>query len=322
MKKHAFLFAGLLVATGWLQSALAQELPCKSIQLLVGNAPGGPSDLLARVLGNEARKPLGVEVIVVNKPGASGTLAVAQVANAKPDGCTLALTPSNAVTTAHFLQEVPADLLERTTSLLAIGTLTSALFVRGDSPYRSLKDLIEATRAGSQKISIGTPGSGTRADLVMQAVALQEKVQFDAAPFKGAAPALTALLGGHVTAAAGSVTGSEQHVESGSLRIVASLVDDRLTSAPNVPTLAEQGLPYSAASVLYILGPNGLPENLARRLTDAFAEAMRSPAYQEMGKKNHISIKNPQSGEALHRSLAEERVKTGAMVKALGLGKK
>ena len=205
---------------------------------------------------------------------------------------------------------------------MAIGTLTSALFVRGDSPYRSVKDLIEQARAKTQKISIGTPGSGTRADLVMQAVALQEKVQFDVIPFKGAAPAMTALLGGHVTAVAGSVTGAEQHVDSGALRIIASLVDERLSSAPNVPTLIEQGLPYSAASVIYLLGPKGLPENLSRRFTDAFAEAMRSAAYQEMRKKNHISINNPQSGEALHRSLAEERATTGTLIKALGLDKK
>jgi len=318
--KYAVLFSGLL-AGGWLQTAWAQDFPCKNIQLLVGNAPGGPTDLLARVLGNEARKPLGVEVIVVNKPGAGGTLAVGQVASAKPDGCTLALTPSNAITTAHFLQDSPADLLERTTALLTVGGLTPALFVRGDSPYRSLKDLIEHSRAKTQKVSIGTPGAGTNPDLVMQAVALHEKIKFDIVPFRGAAPALTALLGGHVTAVGSSVTGSEQHVESGSLRILASLGDERLSSAPNAPTLAEQGFPYSAASIFYILGPKDLPDNLARRLNDAFAEGMRSAAYQELAKKNGISIK-PQSGEALHRFLAEERSKTGAIVKALGLGKK
>lgn len=311
----AISLAGLCV-----QAKAQTDFPSRPIQLLVGNAAGGANDVLARILAQEVKKSLGWDIAVVNRVGASGRLAMTGVTTAPPDGHTLGITPSNVVTTIHFLQDLPPDLIEQSTSLLAIGQLTPAFFVRGDSSVRSVKDLTDLARGGT-KVSIGTPGPGTNPHLVMRAVAQQENVQFDIVPFNGTAPALTALLGGHVMAVGGAVTGWESQVADGKLRIIASLGDDRLSLAPNAPTLNELGLRFSAQSIFYLYGPRNLPEPLAKRITEAFRDAARTPAFIDMAKKAGVEIKQPLSGAALERFLIDDRARTGAMVQALGLGK-
>ena len=320
MKNIAALFATALTVLS--PSAAAQtDFPSKPIQVIVGFPAGGGTDILARVLAQEARKFLGGDIIVLNKPGATGTLAVTSVAAAPPDGYMLGVTASSSLTTAHFLQDVPADLLERTTALVAVGRLRNALLVKSDSPLRSVKDLIELARRNPGKVSIGTPGAGTKSGLVLQAIALQEKLEVSVVPFKGEAPAVTALLGGHTTAATSTASTWERHVAAGTLRIIASMEEDRLDSDPNAPALMEQGLPYAVSLIFYAYGPKGLPAAVARRLVDAFAEATRAPAYRDMATKNAIDIRKPISGEALDRFLSEDRAKTGSMVSKLGIKK-
>lgn len=303
-------------------SAAAQtDSPSKPIQVIVGFPAGGGTDILARVLAQEAEKFLGRPVIVVNKPGATGTLAVSSVAAAKPDGYMLGVTASSSLTTAQFLQDVPTDLLERTTALVAVGRLRNALLVQGNSSLRSVKDLIEQARRNPGKVSIGTPGAGTKSGLVLQAIILREKLDISMVPFKGEAPAVTALLGGHITAASSTASTWERHVAAGTLRIIASEEEDRLDSDPTAPTLIEQGLPYAVSLIFYAYGPAGLPAAVTKRLVDAFGAATRTPAYRDMATKNAIDIGKPISGETLDRFLAEDRAKTGAMVKMLGIKK-
>lgn len=298
------------------------DFPSKPIQLMVGFPAGGGTDVLARALAQEAKKSLGGDIIVVNKPGATGTLAATAVAAAEPDGHTLGITPSSSLTTAPFVQkDVPANLLDRTTALVAVGRLQQALLVRSDSPLRTVKDLVEQARRNPGKVSIGTPGAGSKAGLVLEAIALQGKVEVAVVPFKGEAPALTDLLGGHITAAGLTASTWIKHVSSGALRTIASIDDDRLRSDPNTPTLAEQGFPYAAVSIFYVYGPKGVPSGVTRRLVDAFGEATRTPAYRDMAAKTAIDVREPMSGEALERFLKEDRDQTGAMLKKLGMKK-
>lgn len=209
MKKIAVLLA--IALAGFSAYATAQtDFPSKPIQVIVGFPAGGNVDVLARVLAQEVKKLLGWEVIVVNKPGASGTLAATNVAAAQSDGYTLGVTTNSPFTLAHFLQDVPADLLERTTALMAMGDQRPMLFVRGDSSFRTVKDLIEQARRNPGKVSIGTPGAGTTTHLVVQAIVLQEKVDVTVVPYKGSPESLTDLLGGHITAVGSAPTGMER----------------------------------------------------------------------------------------------------------------
>jgi tripartite-type tricarboxylate transporter receptor subunit TctC len=321
MKKLATIAALSLLA--FAAPAMAQgDFPNKVIQVVVGFAAGGSTDVVTRVLAAEVKRLHGWEVIVLNKPGASGVVGAVYVVSAPPDGYTLGLATSNSFTTAPFFQEVPADLLERTAALVATGRVTNALIVKGDSPYRTLKDLIENARRNPGQVSIALAGVGTNSSLVVQLLALDAKVNFTLVPFTGEALSANALLGGHVTAAALSTPVWGKYVEGKTMRVLSSMYDERYDAAPDAPTLIEQGYPYSAAFTYCVFGPKGLPPALAKRLADAFGEAARSPAYLDMAQKTAIDMKKLPAGDALQRFLVDEYARTGAMVEKLGIRKK
>lgn len=320
MRKSAAVLALALAAISPL--ALAQaDYPSKRIEVLVGFPAGGGTDLLARVLSEEARKNLGREIIVVNQPGATGTLAISAIAAAKPDGYTLGLTPSSSVTITPFTMDVPPDLLERTTTLLAIGRLRNGFLVKSDSPFKGIKDVIEFARKNPGLVSIGVQGMGSSSALALRATGHQENVNFTLVPYPGEAPALAAVLGGHITAAASTSSAWARFVDSGTLRLIASMDEERFDSVPNAPTMVELGYPNSSL-IFCLLGPKGLPPAVAKRVTDAFTEAMRAPAFIDFVTKNGMGIKKPLAGEALQRYLMDDRAAMGAIAAKLGLRKK
>src|SRR5262249_45025300 len=153
------------------------DFPNRSIRLLVGFPPGGSTDVLARTLAHEARSTLGQDVLIINKPGASGALAVLEVVGATPDGYTIGITPRPAMTLAFQFQNTRAGLLESTQALLLVGRQRVGIAVEKSSPLSSLKGLIAAARADPGKTSIGIPGAGTSVDLLTRAVLLHEKVE-------------------------------------------------------------------------------------------------------------------------------------------------
>lgn len=297
------------------------DFPSKPIQLIVGWPAGGTTDVLARTLAQEAKKILGREVIVVNKPGATGSLGAMYVAAAQPDGYTLGVMNSATCTTAHFLQNIPSDIIERNTALVWLGRPQQAIAVRRDSPISSVKDLIEQARRNPGKVTIGLQGTGSATGLLIQAIALEEEAEMGFVPFQGEAPAVTALLGGHITSVASAITAFDRHVASGELRTIASMNEHRLQSDPNVPTLIEQGFPYKIQTIFFLHGPKGLPATVTERLVDVFGRAARTAAYIDVTTKNGIVTSNPVAGEALERFLIEDRARTGAIVKKLGLKK-
>lgn len=318
MRFVAALLASLI--GGFPAVAAAQaDFPSKPIQVVVGYPPGGNTDSLARTLAQEARKIFNREVIVINRPGAGGALGMVVVSAAAPDGYMLGIATSSSLTTAPHLQDVPMDLIERTTSLISLGRPQQGIAVRGDSPIRSVRDLIEQARRNPGNVSIGLQGLGSGSSMVLHSVALDEKVQMNFIAFKGDAPAVTDLLGGHITAVGTSAFSFERFVSAGNLRAIASLDDSRLPFAPNVPTLIEQGHPYQVAVIFYLLGPKGLPAPIVKRLVEVFGEASNTPAYVEGTAKNGVDRRNTMTGETLERFLLDDRTKIGSMVKRLGM---
>ena len=320
MRKSAAVLALALAAAAPL--ALAQtDYPTRTISISVGYPAGGGTDLLSRVVAAEVGKILGHEVIVVNQPGASGTVSMAAVAAAKPDGYTLGVTASSSLTIAPFTLDVPPDLLERTTALVALGRLRNGFLVKSDSPFKGIKDVIEFARKNPGKISIGVQGMGSSGALALAATALQENIQWTLVPYTGEAPALAAVLGGHITAATSTSGAWARFVEAGTLRMIASMDAERFDSVPNAPTMVEQGYPNS--SLIFVLaGPKGLPPAVVKRIIDAFTQAMQAPAYVEFVKKNGMEIKKPLTGEAFQRYLMDDRAAMGAIAAKIGLRKK
>jgi len=302
--------------------ALAQsDYPTRRIEITVGYPAGGGTDLLTRVLSTEATKVLGREVVVINQNlGASGSNAMASIAAAKPDGYTLAVTTSSAVTIAPHTMNVPPDVLERTIALVAVGRLRNGFLVKSDSPFKDIKDVIEFARKNPGKVSIGVQGMGSSGALALGGTAVQEKINWALVPYAGEAPALAAVLGGHITAAVSTSSAWARFVEARSLRLITSMDDERFDSAPNAPTMVELGYPPSMV-IFYLAGPKGLPAAVVKRLTDAFTEAMQSPRYIDFVAKNAMGISKPLAGEALQRYLMDERAVMGAIAAKMGIRK-
>jgi tripartite-type tricarboxylate transporter receptor subunit TctC len=312
----AFLAVSLSVFSA---SAAAQNYPTKPIQLVVGYPAGGNTDSIARRLVQDAKKMLGWEIVVVNKVGGGGVLGMQSVADAPPDGYTLGLATSSNMTNAPWVMDVAKDLIERTTALIWLGRPQTGIAVRSESSIRNIKDMIEEARRNPGKVSIGLQGKGSGASLVLQAISLDEKVNFALAPYAGEAPAVNDLLGGHITSVATSAFSFQRFVTAGTLRTIASVNEDRLQSEPDIPTLIEQGYPYNLPTVFYLIGPRKLPEAIAKRIVDGFSQVANTADYRESTAKNNgVMYGNPIPREGLERFLLDERAKTGALMKKVG----
>lgn len=311
------LALGALAPHVWAQS----DYPTRSISVSVGYPAGGGTDLLTRVLAAEVGKIVGREVVVVNQVGASGTVAMSALAAAKPDGYSLGVTASSSLTIAPFTLDSPPDLLERITPLAAVGRLRNGFLVKSDSPFKGIKDVIEFARKNPGKVSIGVQGMGSSGALALGATGIQEKINWTLVPYTGEAPALTAVLGGHITAATSTSGAWARFVEAGTLRLIASMDEERFDSVPNAPTMVELGYPNS--SLIFVLaGPKGLAPEVNKRITDAFSKAMQTGAYVEFATKNGMLMKKSLTGDALQRYLTNDRATMGAIAAKVGIRKK
>ncbi|OGA45678.1 MAG: hypothetical protein A3G25_03920 [Betaproteobacteria bacterium RIFCSPLOWO2_12_FULL_63_13] len=295
--------------------------PSRPIRFFVGFPPGGATDVLARALAQEARVPLKQEIIVVNKAGASGAIAVSEVATSKPDGYTIGLSPSSAFTLGFHFMKIRPDLLDITDHLLMAARQRVGMTVRGDSPYKTLKALIEYASKNPGKVSVGVPGLGTSVDVLTRAILNHAKVDAIVVPFKGDAGVNTALLGGQIVAGSYSAGGWSQYVQSGRMRLVASFQHDRFSVAPDVPTLEEMGYNLTGTTIQFVYGPKGLPPAVSKRLTDAFLKAIRAPRYVQIATKNELYEKNPLVGDDLTAYLLKDRATNAKLVERLGLKK-
>jgi tripartite-type tricarboxylate transporter receptor subunit TctC len=301
--------------------ALSQEFPTKQIRLIVGFAAGGSTDVLGRALAPEAGRRLGQEVIVINKPGAAGTLAVNDVIGSPPDGYTIGIAASASLTLVHMFQNIRGDLLEATESLVQVGRQRVGIATKADSPLRSFKDLVDFARANPGKVSIGIPGAGTSSELFVRAIAQHERLEINIVPFAGDAPSATAMLGGHVTAISASAGSWAVHVREGAMRMLVSLEKDRLDVAPEIPSLNEIGYPFAGSAIVHLFAPRGLPASVKKRLIDGFAAASQTPLYVDIATRNSLNTATAMSGEELDRHLREDRASLAELVTRLGIGK-
>ena len=319
-----YLFARvLLVAAAVLTAgaAIAQGDSSRPIRMVVGFPPGGATDILARALAQEARVPLGQEMIVVNRPGANGSIAIGEVLAAKPDGLTLGFAPTSAFTLAFHFTDIRPDLLDSIEALVMAGRQRVGMVVKGDSPHKTLKDLIEFARGNPGKVPIGVSGVGSSVDVFTRTILQRAQVDAIVVPFKGDADVTTALLGGQVTAGSYAAGGFARHVQAGAMRLVASFQDERLPMAPDVPTLEELGYGLTGTNIQFIYGPKGLPAATSRRLTAVLQDVMRTPMYVDIATKNDLYDKNALAGDALMAYLLKDRATNAQLVEKLGLKK-
>ncbi len=259
-----------------------QEFPSKPITIYCGFSAGATTDLTARALAEEAQKKIGGPVIVENKPGGGATVAATLVANSKPDGYTLGVISSSALDTRHMMLEVPFDPFKDFTFILSYGNYIGGICVKVESPIKTLQDLIEEARKRPGQLSYSSSGIGANQQLAVEYLAKQAKISFKHVPFKGGAPACTALIGGHVDFTAGAGI-HLQYVKQGVFRMLAlTIAEKRDPDFPEVPTLADLGFKDLPPPQYLLVGPKGIPEAILKKLEMKFKEAVYSEGFQKV----------------------------------------
>jgi tripartite-type tricarboxylate transporter receptor subunit TctC len=285
MKKSNLLLWGIAAAVFILSLGINGRMamaayPERPITIYVGFAPGGSMDLSARVLARSAEKILGQPIVIENKTGGTGTVALAAMLAQEADGYTLCATPSSVLIRVSQMQQVPFKPFKSFKSIIGFSTPPLGIVVKNDSPYKTLKDLVAAAKKNPGKMKYATTGVGSTTHAAVDEIAATEKVEMIHIPYKGSIEALTALLGGHVDFA--SLTSEFiASVRSGQTRLLATMDEKRSQKFPNTPTLKEEGYDFVNDAIFSVVGSANLPPQVAAKLEKAFAEAVKSKEYLE-----------------------------------------
>jgi tripartite-type tricarboxylate transporter receptor subunit TctC len=277
--KLQFAIVGLVAALSVVGSAaFAQAFPDKPVTLIVAFPPGGSTDATMRALADAASKTLGKRVLVENKPGASGTIAAAYLANnVKPDGYTVAQISQPEFRLPH-MQKTNFNPLTDFTYIIGITAYTFGVVIRSDSPWKTWQELIAYARANPGKLTYATSGTGSSAHVAMEDITARERIKWLHVPFKGTGESITGLLGGHVDVMASSGGWSEL-VAAGKLRVLNTWGENRTKRWPNVPTLKDLGYGVTQGAPYGLAGPKGMDPKIVKILHDAFMRALDDPAY-------------------------------------------
>lgn len=254
----------------------AGSFPSRPISLVSGFAPGGATDVVARLLGRQLSRELKVSVVVENRPGASGNVGAGFVARSKPDGYTLYLT--NAVVAMPSLfPDLPYDIHKDFAPLSLIGYGPLVLIANPKAPIKSVQDLIAYARQHEGKLDFGSGGVGSINHMAMELLITTTGIKLAHIPYKGGAPATTAVLSGEVPLAVSSIPEVISHARQGSLVPLAVSTRTRSPALPDVPTVAEAGVPgYDASSWYGILVPAATPKPIQDKIAGALAASLRS----------------------------------------------
>lgn len=275
------IIAAIAAAAGLPLAAYAQGVyPSRPITLICPWPPGGGADVQLRMLAKIMSGILGQQVVVENRPGATGSLGAMALMQAKPDGYTLAQS-HNGVLRQPFIAPTPYDPLKDFTYIIGISDNPFALVVREDRPWKTLEQFIDHARRNPDKVNIAVPGKGSPGHLVSDQIASQFDLKWTTVPYRGTANSMQALLAGDVDAAAES-TGWVPFVEGGKARLLSVFGRQRLKKFPNVPTLVEQKINAWDFSPWGIVAPTGLDQAVAQKLHDAIKRAMDSQEFLDL----------------------------------------
>ncbi len=306
----------LFSSQGW-----SQDFPNKPITIYAGFAAGATTDLTARALAEAAQKVLGVSVVVENKAGGGSTVAASLVASKKPDGYTLAVVASSAMDIRHLMLAPPYDPAKDFTFLLVYGNYVGGICVLKDTPFMKLKDLEEHIRKNPGTLSYSSSGIGANQQLAVDYWAKQAKLKVKHVPFKGGAPASTALIGKHVDFTAGAGI-HLAYVKQGIFRMLAvTSAEHRDPEFPDIPTLTDLGYKDLPPQRYLLIAPQGLPDAVAKKLEEGFSQAAHSEEFRKVMK--NLSV--PFSFQGRRQLEAEFPAKYKfyeGLMKELGLEKK
>jgi tripartite-type tricarboxylate transporter receptor subunit TctC len=256
--------------------ALAQEYPQKPIKMITPYPPGGPTDVLARAISQKLSERLGQPIVIDNRPGASGMIGADMVAKAAPDGYTLLANASIHVINPSLYQNPPYDALKDFAPVSQIAEVPLVLVVNPGLGVKTVKELI--AKAKATPLNFASSGNGSAPHLAGEAFNIATGVAMQHIPYKGSGPAITDLIGGQVSLMFDSLPSSMPHIKSGRIVAIAVTTKKRSSALPNVPTVAESGVPGFDVSTWYgIWAPAATPPAIVRRVSSDVAAVVRMP---------------------------------------------
>ena len=309
------LGAGLLGGT----SALAQAYPTKPVTIIVPFAAGGTTDILARIIGQALTAELGQSVVVDNRAGAGGNIGGQAAAKAAPDGHTLFMgTVGTHAINASLYKKMPFDPVKDFAPLTRVANVPNLLVANPAQPYKSVKDLIAYAKANPGKVNFGSSGNGSSIHLSGELFKSLAKVDMQHVPYKGSAPAVTDLLGNQIGIMFDNMPSAIQHVRSGKLVPLAVTTAKRSPELPNVPTIAEAGVPgYEATSWFGMFAPAGTPVPVLAKLNAAIVKVLAQPDVKKKINEQGAEVYS-ETPEQFAAFIQAESVKWGKVVKESG----
>ena len=270
--------------------ANAQEFPSKPIEIIVGFAPGGGTDMAARSIADVASKYLGQPVVVTNKPGATGIIGAQYVYNAKPDGYTLLVAGGSETVAVPHYKKLAFDPINDFDPLMRIMVERVGFYVLADSPWKSMNDLIAEGKKNPGKLTSGISGIGGLHHATVQVTEKKTGMAVTLIPYKGGAETLAALAGGHVNFAIASPNEAYALVQAGRVRCLALSALERSPTEPNAPTLKELGYDVYIDNQKGLVLPKGVPPAIKQKLADAFKKAYDDPQFKATAEKLKLEI--------------------------------
>jgi len=300
-------------------SSYADTFPDRPIRWIVAWPPGGGADVIARLIGNPVAEALGKPVIIENRAGAAGNIGAVVAARSPADGYTIAFAYSGTHSiNRHLYKEMPFEEKDFT-PVIFLASVPQLLVVNSNLPFKSVKDVIAAAKATPGKLTYGSSGNGAINHLAGQLFADMAGVQLQHIPYKGGAPAAAALMSGEIDMIFGEPATLLPHVVSGKFRPLAVTGDKRSPTLPELPTIAEAGVPdYAVTSWNGILAPVNTPEFAIKRLNAAFNKVLADPEIRaRLQKMGYEPIGGPP--ELFSQHIEAETLKWGPVIKKSGL---
>ena len=277
-----FAAAGVLVAVALAPGAAAQEWPARPVRIVAPFAPGGSADTLGRLVAEKLAARLNQSFVVENRPGAGGLIGSEAVAKAPPDGYLLVVSGIASHVIAPAMSPAPFDPLKSFTHIALFGGPPVVIVVHPGLEARNLDEFIGLSKARAGGLSFGSPGRGTQGHLTAELLKAQSGANLTHVPYKGAALAMSDLMGGHIPAVSSTLTTAATQIKAGKARALALSSARRLPDFPDVPTFAESGYPELVATVWFSLsGPAGLPPPIVSKLNAEVRDILKLPDVRQ-----------------------------------------
>jgi tripartite-type tricarboxylate transporter receptor subunit TctC len=319
MKTIAALVAAVAAALFAMPPAQAQTFPSRPVTLVLGFAPGGPSDVMARVFSKKLEQVLGQPVVIENRTGAGGNIAGEMVARAAPDGHTILLANSGILAAnAQLYKRTGFDAEKDFAPITRVGEQANVLIVNPGVPAKNLKELIAYAKANPGKVSYASGGHGSSPHLAAELLKAEAKINLVHVPYKGTGPALRDIIAGHVQMMFASVSPSKPHIESGKVRALAVSTLKRTALLPDVGSVAELAIPgFEATAWHALVAPSKTPKDVLRKLHSAMMTTLKDPAVNKQLTNLGLDV-TPTTPEELAAYIKTEIPKWAAIIKASG----